>query len=188
MRLLAALLLVVPVACTDGEDVLRDRTARIRAQPPVERTIDPRVDFQALGLSELDGDDALDELDLPLDHDADEAERVLRPAVVLDPDEAETVGAALAAAEAAAVGASLCDAAYDAVAAMAAEVRAREPDAVHPMPPRGLFVHACEQLPTAAQECLLPNHAVAHREACARATAAVPAADRERLERLLAGE
>lgn len=187
MRLLAALLLVVPVACTDGEEVLRDRTARIHAQPAPARTVDPRVDFQALGLSEVDDDGVIDELDLPVDHDEDEAELALRP-LLMEPDEVETVGAALAAAEAAGVGASVCDAAYDAVAAMAEEVRMREPDAVNATPPRGLFVHACEQLPPAAQECLLPNHAVNHRAACARAAAAIPAPDRERLERLLAGE
>jgi hypothetical protein len=99
-----------------------------------------------------------------------------------------TIEAALAAAEAAETGASMCDAAYDAIAAMAEEVRARDPEAVHRMPPRGSFLEACQRLPLNAQECLLPTYAVAHRSECEEAANAAPRADRERLERLLAGE
>ncbi len=171
-------------ACQNGEEVLRERTARIRAHaadaPARDETTE--AELARLGLIELEDD-------FPT---AEPAPAGLRPL----PDDLEvpiaedlaTIEAALAAAEAAETGASMCDAAYDAIAAMAEEVRARDPEAVHRMPPRGSFLEACQRLPLNAQECLLPTYAVAHRSECEEAANAAPRADRERLERLLAGE
>lgn len=170
--------------CQSGEEVLRERTARIRAHaadaPARDETTE--AELARLGLIELEDD-------LPTAEPAPAGLRQL-------PDDLEvpiaedlaTIEAALAAAQSAETGASMCDAAYDALAAMAEEVRARDPEAVHRMPPRGSFLEACRRLPLDAQECLLPTFAVAHRSECQRAASAAPRADRERLERLLAGE
>lgn len=172
--------------CRSGEDVLRERTERIRAhaddQPARGETTEEEL--ARLGLVELDEDDDGRQDDEGVEEPAEE-----RPADLEDPvaEDLATVEAALAAAEAAETGASMCDAAYQAIAAMAEEVRARDPEAVHRMPPRGSFLDACQRLPLDAQECLLPTYAVAHRTECTRAANAAPRADRERLERLLAG-
>ncbi len=105
-------------------------------------------------------------------------------AVVLE----DTVGQALAAAHAAEVGASTCDAAYESTAELVRVVRERFPEDAREMPPRELFVDACQRLPDEAQRCLMARYAVEHQAECAEAQAALPRADRERIERLLRGE
>lgn len=191
----ALLFAIVPLfagllGCRSGEDVLRERTERIRAHADDPRPETAAEELARLGLVELDDEDeGFDEagaLD-PIDDEA--ALAAARPPDLVDPvaEDLATVEAALAAAEAAETGASVCDAAFQAIAAMAEEVRARDPEAVNPTPPRGSFLHACERLPRDVQQCLLPTYAVGHREECTRATEAAPVADRQRLERLLAG-
>ncbi|HJK91433.1 MAG TPA: hypothetical protein RMH85_09210 [Polyangiaceae bacterium LLY-WYZ-15_(1-7)] len=103
------------------------------------------------------------------------------------PDVDDTVATALAEAEAHEVGASECDAAYESVRAMVRAVAAQFPDEVREMPPRALFVDACEQLPEPARRCLLPRYAVAHAEECRQVTENLPARDRARMEDLLGG-
>lgn len=105
-------------------------------------------------------------------------------AVVLE----DTVGEALEAAHAAEVGASTCDAAYESTAELVRVVRERFPEDAREMPPRELFVDACQRLPDEAQQCLLARHAVEHQDECNRIQETVPRADRERIERLLRGE
>ena len=105
-------------------------------------------------------------------------------AVVLE----DTVGEALEAAHAAEVGASTCDAAYESTAELVRVVRERFPDDAREMPPRELFVDACQRLPDEAQQCLMARYAVEHQDECNRVQAALPRADRERIERLLRGE
>lgn len=109
---------------------------------------------------------------------------VERAALALD----ETVTDALAAAHAAEVGASLCDAAYESAAELVRVVRERFPDDARDLPPRELFTTACERMPENVQRCMLVRYAVEHQEECAQAQEALPAADRERMERLLGGE
>lgn len=177
------LALLGALGCRSGEEVLAERTQRIRTHaaeaPPRAETTEEEL--ARLGLVEVDD---FEGEEVAVDEVAGELPADLEEPVIED---LATVEAALAAAEAAESGASMCDAAFDAIEAMAAEVRARDPEAVHPMPPRGSFLDACRRLPLAAQECLLPTYAVAHREECARAANAAPRADRERLERVLAG-
>ncbi|MEM9074240.1 MAG: hypothetical protein AAGE52_37450 [Myxococcota bacterium] len=99
-----------------------------------------------------------------------------------------TVNEALAAAHAAEVGASVCDAAYESTVELVRVVREQFPDDAREVPPRELFVDACRRLPESAQQCMIARYAVEHRQECEQAQAAVPAADREYLERLLRGE
>ena len=105
-------------------------------------------------------------------------------AVVLE----DTVGEALEAAHAAEVGASICDAAYESTAELVRVVRERFPEDAREMPPRDLFVDACQRLPDEAQQCLMARYAVEHQDECNRIQEALPRADRERIERLLRGE
>lgn len=100
----------------------------------------------------------------------------------------DTVGEALAAAHAAEVGASTCDAAYESTAELVRVVRERFPDDAREMPPRELFVDACQRLPENAQRCMMARYALEHQQECNRALEALPPADRQRIERLLRGE
>ncbi len=100
---------------------------------------------------------------------------------------AELMEAAMAAADGSEVGASYCDAAYQSIAAMVEVVRVRYPDRTREMPPEGLFLDACRRLPDEAQQCLIPTHAMAHRQDCARIQAALPPADLARLQNVLEG-
>lgn len=190
MRMVLALALVSLLGCRSGEDVLRERTERIRAHADDPRPETTEAELARLGLVELDDEDeGFEEGGEDEIAGADEELAAARPQDLEDPiaEDLATVEAALAAAEAAETGASVCDAAFQAIAAMAEEVRARDPEAVNPTPPRENFLHACERLPRDVQQCLLPTYAVGHRAECTRATEAAPRADRERLERLLAG-
>ena len=99
-------------------------------------------------------------------------------AVVLE----DTVGEALAAAHAAEVGASTCDAAYESTAELVRVVRERFPEDAREMPPRELFVDACERLPDEAQQCLMARYAVEHQDECNQIQESLPRADRERID------
>ncbi len=111
-------------------------------------------------------------------------DRAAAAARVLD----ETVTEALAAAHAAEVGASTCDAAYESAAELVRVVRERFPEEVHDMPPRELFVSHCEQLPAAAQQCLVVRYAVAHEAQCRRVQQSLPEGQRRQMEQLLRGQ
>ena len=91
------------------------------------------------------------------------------------------------AATAAETGSTYCESAYRSLQAMQAQVAAQYPDQVRPMPDESAFTAVCEDLPEAAQRCLIPRHAMENSSQCERTAAALPPNLRDALEEVLGG-